>query len=124
MPKVLIADDQPEIRRICAMNLAARKYEVIEAVDGNDCLSKIDEEKPDLILLDLAMPELSGWEVLEALNQGAVTTSAPVVIVTGWADEDIEAQSRALGAVGILVKPFGIDELLLTIDKALAEAVN
>ena len=121
MPKVLIADDQPEIRRICAINLSARKYEVIEAEDGNECLRKIEEEKPDLILLDLAMPVVSGWEVLEALNRGAVATSAPVVIVTGWADEDIEVQSRELGAVGVLVKPFGVDELLTTVAMALEE---
>ena len=119
MPKVLIADDQPDIRRICAINLSARSYQVIEAADGLECLRKIEEEKPDLILLDLTMPVLSGWEVLEALKRGSVVTGAPVIIVTGWADEEIERTSRQLGAVGTLVKPFGVDELILTVEKAL-----
>lgn len=79
----------------------------------------IEEEKPDLILLDLTMPVFSGWEVLEALKRRSVVTSAPVIIVTGWADEEIERTSRQLGAVGTLVKPFGVGELLLTVEMAL-----
>ena len=119
MPKVLIADDQPEIRRLWAINLSARNYEVSEAADGRECLRMIVETEPDVILLDLSMPVLSGWDVLEALKDRSVVTQAPVIVVTGWPDKNIEALATQLGAVGTLIKPFGVDELLRSIEKAL-----
>ena len=119
MAKVLIADDQPDIRRLWAVNLSARSYEVVEAADGRQCLSMIAQENPDLILLDLSMPVLSGWAVLEAINRGSPPTSAPVIVLTGWADDEIQYRAQVLGATGALVKPFGVEELLSTIRLAL-----
>ena len=121
MPKVLIVDDQAEIRKLWAVNLSARCYDVAEAADGWECLNMIENERPDVILLDLGMPVLSGWAVLEALKEKLLLTQVPVIIVTGWADEGIGDRARQLGAVGALIKPFGVDELLLTIEMALRE---
>ena len=104
-----------------AINLSARSYEVVEAADGRECLDSIEEEKPEVILLDLAMPVISGWGVLEALKEQSERSRVPVIVVTGWADEEIEIKARRLGAVGVLFKPFGVGELLLAIGQALGE---
>jgi len=120
MAKVLIADDHTEIRRLWAVNLEARHYVVVEASDGYECLRLIEEEDPDVILLDLGMPVLSGWAVLGALRDKSVQTSAPVIVVTGWTDEDVQEKARDLGAAAALIKPFGVGQLLDAIEVALS----
>ena len=121
MPKVLIVDDQPEIRRLWEVNLAARSYDVVVAGDGQECLDMVEAERPDIILLDLTMPVLSGWAVLEALRGSASIEHTAVIVLTGWADEEVHHRARQMGATGALVKPFGIDELLVTIELAARE---
>ena len=121
MAKVLIVDDQPEIRRLWQVNLAARSYDVVVAADGRECLEKVESERPDIILLDLSMPVLSGWAVLEALKGSAAVKNTAVIVLTGWADEEVHRQARQMGATGALVKPFGIDELLVSIELAARE---
>ncbi len=121
MSKVLIVDDQPEIRRLWQVNLAARSYDVVVAADGRECLEKVESERPDIILLDLSMPVLSGWAVLEALKGSAAVKNTAVIVLTGWADEEVHRQARQMGATGALVKPFGIDELLVSMELAARE---
>ena len=121
MSKVLIVDDQPEIRRLWQVNLAARSYDVVVAADGRECLEKVESERPDIILLDLSMPVLSGWAVLEALKGSAAVKNTAVVVLTGWADEEVHRQARQMGATGALVKTFGIDELLVSMELAARE---
>lgn len=67
MLKILIAEDHEELRNLWAINLSVRNFEVIEAADGQECLMLIQREHPDVVLLDLSMPVLSGWAVLEAI---------------------------------------------------------
>ena len=122
MPTVLIADDDAAFRTLWAINLAARGYGVMEAADGRACLRLVHEEKPDLILLDLSMPVLSGWEVLESLKRSSGATLPPVIVVTGLSDGDIEARARGLGAALVLFKPLGVDELLHAVDVALGHS--
>ncbi len=121
LSKVLIVDDQPEIRRLWQVNLAARSYDVVVAADGRECLEKVESERPDIILLDLSMPVLSGWAVLEALKGSAAVKNTAVIVLTGWADEEVHRQARQMGATGALVKPFGIDELLVSMELAARE---
>ena len=121
MAKVLVVDDQPEIRRLWQVNLAARSYDVVVAADGRECLDKVEAERPDIILLDLSMPVLSGWAVLEALKGNAAVKNTAVIVLTGWADEEVHRQARQMGATGALVKPFGIDELLASMELAVRE---
>ena len=88
MPKVLIADDHPEIRRLCSINLLARNYEVIEAADGSECLQLIQKEKPDVILLDLTMPVLSGWAVLRIFVKHVGKVVSPRMLLhQAWGPE-------------------------------------
>ena len=124
MTKVLIADDHSEVRRLWALNLSARGYEVVEATDGKECLTLILQEQPDVILLDLSMPVLSGWAVLKAIKDRSVVTSAPVIVLTGWADGEVEDRARRLGASCALIKPFGVEPLLLNIQQAVSEVTN
>ena len=119
MARVLIADDHAEIRRLWALHLRAKSYEVIEAADGRQCLRKMEEECPDVVLLDLGMPVLSGWGVLEVLNERAEIPRTPVIVLTGWAGEDVQERAHRLGAAGALIKPFEIEELLYVIEGAL-----
>ena len=121
MPKVLIADDEPRIRRLWAVNLLVRSYDVVEASNGRECLNLVEVEKPDVILLDLTMPVLSGWGVLELLHGKPEISRIPIIILTGWADAEIKEKARSLGASGALVKPFGVEELLFTIEMTLKE---
>ena len=125
MPKVLIADDNPQVRRSWSINLSARGYDVVEASDGLECLSLIEEESPDVILLDLNMPLLSGWDVLDTLKAGGVVvTTGPVIVVSGLAGAEIESRARQLGAVGVLFKPFGVDQLLVAVEQAVRGTQN
>ena len=115
---MLIADDHSEIRRLWALNLSARGYEVVEATDGRECLTLILLEQPDVILLDLSMPVLSGWAVLRALQERSVVTLAPVIVLTGWADGEVQDRARRLCASCALIKPFGVELLLLKVQQA------
>ena len=117
--KVLIADDHPEIRRLWTVNLAARDFDISSVADGRECLRQIEEEEPDVILLDLNMPVLSGWDVLDALRERPGGTRPSVIVVSGLAGAEIEAKARRMGAVGVLFKPFGVDQLLRAIELAL-----
>ena len=119
MLKILIAEDHEELRNLWAINLSVRNFEVIEAADGQECLMLIQREHPDVVLLDLSMPVLSGWAVLEALQEFSALVRPLVIIVTGRADGETESKARQLGANRMLFKPFGIDRLLLAIDAAL-----
>ncbi len=119
MPKVLIADDHREMRRLWAINLTVRGYQVIEASDGGEGLRMIRDQHPDVILLDLTMPVLSGWEVLQALRDKAIVTAAPVVVLTGWADKGARDRALELGASEALVKPLGIETLLKHLNRVM-----
>ena len=121
---MLIADDHSEVRRLWALNLSARGYEVVEATDGKECLTLILQEQPDVILLDLSMPVLSGWEVLRALKERSVASSAPVIVVTGWADGEVQDRARRLGASCALIKLFGVELLLLKVQQAVSGVSN
>jgi len=70
------------------------------------------------------MPVLSGWAVLEAISRGSPPTSSPVIVLTGWVDDEIQDRAQVLGATGALVKPFGVEELLSTIRLALREVYH
>ena len=88
---------------VWAINFSVRNYDVVEASDGHECLDKIETENPDVILLDLTMPGLSGWAVLEALKQKSLVSWAPVIVLTGWVDSEIHDKAGRLGAAGALV---------------------
>jgi DNA-binding response OmpR family regulator len=103
---VLVVDDERAIRLLCRVNLAASGMEVLEAEDGRVGLELARKERPDLVLLDVMMPEVDGWTVARELAENEETRDIPVVFLTARADAADKRLGEQLGGVGYLVKPF------------------
>jgi DNA-binding response OmpR family regulator len=104
--RVLIVDDEAGIRELCRVNLALAGYDVVEAADGFQALEQAKTAKPDLIFLDVMMPGMSGWEVLEKLRADEATATIPVVMLTALNSEDDQIRGWEGGVVEYLTKPF------------------
>jgi DNA-binding response OmpR family regulator len=109
-PRVLIAEDDPDTLVILRVNLNAAGFEPILASDGHTALARIKAEQPDAVLLDVLLPGIDGWQVLEALH----AMGDPVPVIMCSAKDNIYDLKKAqdLGAVAYLVKPFDIDRLV------------
>ena len=115
MPKVLVVDDEANIRKLVKANLAADGYKTLVASGGDEALSLARAEHPDLVLLDLMMPGMSGWEVLMAIRTSPKLRKIPVVIMTAAVPDGEEYQVRGMRTDGYLLKPFTVHELLYKI---------
>ena len=105
--KVLIIDDDADIRLIAGLSLGrVGGMDVIEAASGAEGVRKAQEEKPDVILLDMMMPTMDGLETLAALRSQPATASTPVIFLTAQALGDQVQRMTSLGAAGVLIKPF------------------
>jgi two-component system KDP operon response regulator KdpE len=109
MTLVLVVDDDPAMRRTLTINLRARDYEVETAGDGRSALQVVDERMPDVILLDLGLPDLDGVAVLTRLRE---FTQVPVIVVSARTESDDKVEALDLGADDFITKPFSIEELL------------
>ncbi|MFN2615008.1 MAG: response regulator transcription factor [Actinomycetota bacterium] len=118
MRTVLVVDDQPDIRLMCRVNLALEGYDVIEATDGETGLRAISEHKPDLVLLDVMMPRLDGWDVLRSLKADPGTADIPVVVLTARVQREDEIKGWQLGASDYLAKPFNPSTLCEVVRRA------
>jgi two-component system KDP operon response regulator KdpE len=107
--RVLVVDDDPSIVRALAINLRARRYEVSTAASGTDALRVAEAQPPDLVVLDLGLPDLEGVEVLAGLRRW---TQVPVIVLSGRSDSLDKVQALDAGADDYVTKPFGMDELL------------
>ncbi len=106
MPKrILIVEDDVDNRRIVAKTLSVEGYEIIEAVDGIEALAHAQADHPDLILMDLALPNMDGWEATRRLKSDPRTRTIPVVALTAVAMRGDEEQARAAGCDDYLSKP-------------------
>jgi two-component system cell cycle response regulator DivK len=106
MPKkVLVVEDDMDNRRIVVKVLSVEGYRVIEAADGVQALARVREEPPDLILMDLALPNMDGWEATRQLKLDPATRAIPVVALTAFAMRGDEEQARAAGCDDYLPKP-------------------
>ena len=109
MTVVLVVDDDPAMRRTLSINLRARDYEVETAGDGRSALQIVDERMPDVVLLDLGLPDLDGIAVLTQLRS---FTQVPVIVVSARTESDDKVEALDLGADDYITKPFSIEELL------------
>jgi two-component system KDP operon response regulator KdpE len=114
--RVLVVDDEPQIRRFLRTALGANGYEVIEAADGAEALQRAAAEAPDVILLDLGLPDLDGIEVIRSLRAGS---EVPIIVLSVRAREIEKIAALDLGADDYVTKPFGIGELLARLRAAL-----
>jgi C4-dicarboxylate-specific signal transduction histidine kinase len=106
----LLADDEPDMRRFLRSQLDEH-YDVLEAVDGTQALEKATQFLPDIILLDMMMPEMDGLEVCKELRKREGTASIPIILLTARADEETKFNALELGANDFLAKPFSSTEL-------------
>lgn len=119
---VLVIDDVKSVLQLIRGSLVDHPVDVFTAIDGASGLALAREMTPDLVLLDLALPVMDGWEVLEALRANPATAKVPVVIVTAHGDSNTAARARDAGADGFISKPFRPAELRRVIDGYLGEA--
>jgi DNA-binding response OmpR family regulator len=111
MTRVLVVDDDAPIRLLCRVNLEAEGMEVIEAQDGPEGVEKAREEHPDLVLLDVMLPELDGWRVAESLLEDPETGTIPIVFLTARAEIRDQARGLEIGGIEYVTKPFNPVEL-------------
>jgi two-component system KDP operon response regulator KdpE len=109
MTRILIVDDEPQILRALRINLQARQYEVLTAVDGAKALRQASEHKPDLVILDLGLPDIDGVDVIRKLR---TWSPVPIVILSGRSDSRDKVDALDAGADDYVTKPFSVDELL------------
>ena len=111
MTRVLVIDDEAPIRLLCRVNLEAEGMDVLEASDGPTGLEKARNDEPDVILLDVMMPGLDGWQVAEELLEDERTSSIPIVFLTARAEVRDRARGLDLGGIDYVTKPFNPVEL-------------
>ena len=110
-PRVLVIDDEAPIRLLCRVNLEAEKMEVVEAADGPSGLEQARSANPDVILLDVMMPGLDGWQVAESLLEDDQTREIPIIFLTARAEFRDRAHGLDIGGVDYVTKPFNPLEL-------------
>ncbi len=109
MKTILVVDDEPQILRALQINLRVREYDVYTAATGAEALQQAARHPPDLVILDLGLPDLDGVQVIEGLRGW---TSAPIIVLSGRADSTDKVAALDAGADDYVTKPFGMDELL------------
>ena len=110
--KILTCDDEKHIVRLIQVNLERQGYEVMTAFNGAECLEKVKEDRPDLIVLDVMMPEMTGFEVLDILKKDPETENIPVIMLTARAQDSDVLRGWQSGVECYLTKPFNPMELI------------
>ena len=119
MTRVLVIDDEAPILRALKINLTARKYEVSTAADGASGLAAMARERPDVLILDLGLPDMDGTEVIRGVRGW---TSTPIIVLSAWGQETQKVAALDAGADDYVTKPFGMDELLARLRAAVRRA--
>ncbi|HWM48420.1 MAG TPA: response regulator [Xanthobacteraceae bacterium] len=117
--RILTIDDSKTIRDMLRMTLAGAGFEVLQAVDGQDGVEVMDREKVDLVITDINMPRMNGYEVVRHLRGNPNHKSLPILVLTTESDSDKKNLAREAGATGWMVKPFDPDRLVETVRKVI-----
>ena len=115
--RVLVIDDEPPIRKLLRVGLSAHGYQTVEASSGRSALELLREQPPDLVILDLGLPDMQGHELLRTMR--ARNDKVPIVVLSSRDDETGKVQALDAGADDYVTKPFGMDELLARMRAAL-----
>ena len=119
-PTILIIDDEKDFCHFMRMNLeSTNKYKIFVSTNARSGIKTAIRKKPDLVLLDIMMPNISGFEVLQKLKENINTTSIPVIMLTALSDEESIAQAMSLYSQEYIVKPVEMDSLVSKIDSIL-----
>lgn len=119
---ILIADDEPNIARLVQMNLERHGYTVIAAADGREALKQVEASRPDLIVLDVMMPYMDGFEVLQRLKSDPATRDIPVIMMTVRARDADTFEATERGATAYLWKPVNPADLLDAVERVLEQS--
>ena len=120
--KIVLAEDEPQIARLIEFKLKKEGYSVISKENGEEALKAIKMDKPDLILLDIMMPVMGGYEVLRRLKEDENLKSVPVIMLTARAQEKDVVKGIDMGAEDYITKPFHPAELLVRVKRILGKA--
>jgi DNA-binding response OmpR family regulator len=110
--KILVVDDEPDIVEIVRANLEGAGFDVVAARNGAEALARVKSENPDLMILDVLMPEMDGWDVLRAVEQDTVTAGLPVIMLTSKTEDADILRGLVEGAVEYFTKPFYPENLV------------
>jgi two-component system alkaline phosphatase synthesis response regulator PhoP len=113
--RVLVVEDEPDVAELLRYNLQKEGWEVVTVANGAEVLRRVREARPDVILLDIMVPQLNGWEVCRRLKQDAETRTIPIIMVTGRVEEGDKVLGFELGADDYVTKPFSPRELIARI---------
>lgn len=118
--KILVVDDERHIVRLIQLNLEHAGYEVVCAYDGVEALDRVKSDNPDMVVLDILMPRMDGWDVLRQLQLDPTTVDLPVIILSQLADDADIFKGYRLGCWSYLTKPFNPIELLTFVERNFA----
>ena len=124
MGRVLVVDDEPDVLLLCRLNLQQRGHEVLEASEGGRALELARDRHPDVIVLDLMLPGMTGYEVLETLKEDETTSGIPVLVLTAKSLRADRERSHGLGASNFLTKPFLPNELCELVESLVSKGRN
>jgi len=122
--KILVADDSVTIQKVVELTFAETDYEVVTMGSGTELLQRVAQERPDLVLCDVVMPDISGYEVCQKLKSDPATLHIPVVLLTGTFEPFDRGRAEACGCDAIVTKPFEARALIATVDELLAKSAG
>jgi two-component system, chemotaxis family, chemotaxis protein CheY len=115
--RILTIDDSKTIRDMLMLTLADAGFDVLQAVDGQDGLEVLDKERVDVVITDINMPRMDGYEVIRQMRRNTTHKSTPILVLTTESEKEKKNLAREAGATGWMVKPFDPDRLIATINK-------
>lgn len=120
--KILVVEDEANVRKLVKINLTSRGYQVLEAENGQAALTHLHHEKPALMILDIKLPDLTGWEILDLMaSDPTLTTDFPVLVMTaslGDANVDLKPYPSI---IEIIIKPFKTEKMISTIQRIIGQ---
>ena len=120
MPTILVVEDEANVRKLVQVNLARRGYDVLEAKDGQQALAQLRDSPPSLMVLDIKLPDLTGWDILNKIAEDpAITASFPVLVMTASLMDAHLERDKYPSVVEVLIKPFSTTRLLSAVEQAL-----
>ena len=122
--KILAVDDEPDLTVLISYHLARSGHLVETAADGWEAISRISANRPDLILLDLMLPDLDGFGVCEILRRNPETATIPIIIISAWASHDSHLLGLELGAIDYITKPFSPHVLVERVNRLINQRVD
>ena len=119
---ILVVDDEPYMIRLLQHHVERAGYRMIKAVNGREALEKVESDRPDLIIMDVMMPEMNGLEVLSEIRKAPETSKLPVIIMTANAQRFTKEEAESAGVSAFLTKPFSPTQLMAQISQHIDEA--